>query len=275
MDLLKKIVAGAVLSCSTSAQAGLISGFENGLQGWDHLGDVSVQNAASGLAPTQGLHSVFLSTLGANERPFSGVASPLADRARDFLGIETDYRYGDPYMVGFPDAMSASYAMYGESAAIKTQFVVNGPGFLSFDWNRLGTDGDNAYFTIWNDDLGSRINGWVLNPRTYTGGYVFNDVGLCGRAQRPHVDGCAPYDRQTGWQTISVWIDQPGTYHLGFGMNEAAEWTVPTVLALDNIRFDVPEPSSTALLALGCLPLLMGCLARRRRARPALSRIVE
>jgi hypothetical protein len=267
MNLWKTFVAGSVLFCSTTAHAGLISGFENGLQGWDQLGDVSVQDAASGLAPTQGAHSVFLSTLGANERPFSGVASPTADKARAFLGITTERGYGDPYMAGFADAMSASYAMYGESAAIKTQFAVNGPGFLSFDWNRLGTDGDNAYFTIWNDELGSRINGWVLNPRTYTGGYFFNDVGLCERAQRPHVDGCAPYDRQTGWNTISVWIDQPGTYYLGFGMNEAAEWTVPTVLALDNIRFEVPEPSSTALLALGFLPLAVGRLARRR-ARP-------
>lgn len=273
MRLLPTTLAAAALVCSTAAHAGLISGFENGLQGWDSIGDVSVQNAGIGLAPTQGQRSVFLSTMASPEIPFSGTDSPSASVARAFLGIQMvqpSDPLADPYMAGFPMADthlsygqpipyggSLEYGYRGESAAIKTQFSVSQAGYVSFDWDRIGMDGDNDYFTIWSDDLGSRINGWIYDPHTYADGFVPTGVDLCSHTTATAA-GCGFYNSQTGWHTVSVWIDTPGIYTLGFGMNEIAESTAPTVLAIDNMRFNVPEPSSIALLGLGVVPLMFG-----------------
>jgi hypothetical protein len=277
MRFLSKFLAVTTFLCSTAAHAGLISGFENGMLGWQYIGDVSVQNSSIGLPPTQGHNFVFLTTLSMTgnttgpEPTYSGTDSPSSYTARAFLGIQTvQPPVGDPYMAGFPmvdpNATGGGYLSYatsGESAAIKTQFTVNRPGFVSFDWDRVGEDGDNAYFTIWNDDLGSRINGWIYDPHTYTDGFTPVDVGLCSHTTSVAL-GCGFYNAQTGWHTLNVWIGTPGTYTIGFGMNEIDEGTVPTILALDNVRFNVvPEPSSTALIGLAMAGL---AFARRRKA---------
>ena len=270
---LGKFVAVSMLMASSLAHAGLISGFEDGLKDWTTLGDVSVQTAASGLAPTQGRNLVFLSTLGANETPYSGVASPASSAARNFLGIQTIPGTGccdGPTMAGFPlvdtsmpGGGTLDYAMVGESAAIKTQFTVSHAGYVSFDWDRIGTDTDNAYYTIWSDELGSRLNGWIYEPHISTEPFTAIDVGLCARTTHS-ANGCSSYDAHTDWHEKRVWIDTPGTYFLGFGMNEIAEYTVGTVLAIDNVRFNVvPEPDGVFLFGLAGAALL---LARRRRA---------
>jgi hypothetical protein len=89
------------------------------------------------------------------------------------------------------------------------------------------------------------------------------DVGLCSHTTSVAL-GCGFYNAQTGWHTLNVWIGTPGTYTIGFGMNEIDEGTVPTILALDNVRFNVvPEPSSTALIGLAMAGL---AFARRRKA---------
>lgn len=277
MSVLSKFLIAASLVCSTAAHAGLISGFENGLQGWDYIGDTSVQNSSIGLAPTQGQNFAFLTTIGpllSDLTPYSGTPSPYAGTVRTFLGVETaqipGYPGGEYYMPDFP-SVGYEYGMVGDGAAIRTQFTVNHAGYVSFDWNRIGSDGDNDYFTIWNDDLGTRINGWIFLYGIHTydaaaganaGGFLPVDVGLCSHTTSLG-GGCAPYDVQTGWNTMSVWIDTPGTYNIGFGMNEIAEWTAPTVLALDNVRFNVvPEPSSVALMGLAAAGL---GFARRRK----------
>jgi hypothetical protein len=270
MRLIAKILTASIFMCSSVAHAGLISGFENGLEGWDYIGDVSVQNSTIGLAPTQGHNLAFLTTIGGatDLAPYSGTNSPSSGVAREFLGIQTiPCGVGDICMVGFPADTSMpgggtqSYAYAGESAAIKTQFSVKKAGYVSFDWDRIGHDGDNAYFTIWNDDLGSRINGWLYDWHTYTDGFVPVDVGLCSRTTSI-AGGCDFYNTHTDWHTMSVWIDTPGTYTIGFGMNEILEGTAPTVLAIDNLRFNVPEPSSAALMGLAVAGL---AFVRRRK----------
>lgn len=285
MRLLRNFFATSALLCSTIAQAGMISGFESGLDGWNHIGDVSVQNSTVGLSATQGHNFVFLTTLSMRgnttgpEPTYSGVDSPSSGVARNFLGVQTALLpggFGDEYMVGFPMAplnwyhgkpiLSPGYipyAMSGESAAIKTTFTVNRAGYVSFDWDRIGSDGDNAYFTIWSDGHDSRINGWLYEPHIYTGDFTPVDVGLCSRTTSL-AGGCGGYNTHTGWQETKVWIGTPGTYSIGFAMNEIAEGTVPTILAIDNLRFNVvPEPSSAALtgLAIACL-----AVARRRKS---------
>ena len=263
------------LAFTTVTHAGLLSGFENGLQGWDYIGDTSIQNSSIGLAATQGRNFAFLTTLSTNaatprpETPYSGVNSPRSNIARDFLGIQTaQVGIDDPYMVGFPMVSTtvpgggnSPYAIYGESAAIKTSFTANRPGYISFDWDRIGIDGDNAYFTIWSETLGKRINGWVYDYHTSKETFSSVNVGLCDHVATDSTDCDTLYNQHTGWHTLNVWIDTPGVYNIGFGMNEAAESSVPTILALDNVRFTVPEPGSIALLGLS----LAGMTVLRRR----------
>ena len=272
MRTIFKMLALTAVAWSTGAQAGLISGFEQGLNGWDHIGDVSIQTASVGLAATQAQHYAFLTTLStaANtpgpETPYSSTNSPSSATAREFLGIQTVTPpgcCGDPYMVGFPMADTtlpnggtAPYAIYGESAAIKTKFTANRPGFVSFDWDRIGADGDNAYFTIWSDTPGTRINGWIYDYHTSTESFSYVDVGLCEHTYAIP-SGCQIYNTHTGWHTLNIQIDAPGDYWIGFGMNEIAEGSTPTILALDNVRFTVPEPATNALLLLAFGALLV------------------
>src|SRR5262245_39107026 len=88
--------------------ASLISGFENGLAGWEYVGDVSAQDSSVGTTPTQGKYVGFITTLcdqrvvnwcntSLTEVPYSGHSSLMAvssflgpTSVAAFLGLPTD-----------------------------------------------------------------------------------------------------------------------------------------------------------------------------------------
>jgi hypothetical protein len=73
------------------------------------------------------------------------------------------------------------------------------------------------------------------------------------------------FDGETGWFSESVFLPSAGSYYFGIGLGEAAEGTVPTVLALDNLRISVPVPGTLALLGTGLIGLGFAGFARRRK----------
>lgn len=62
---------------------------------------------------------------------------------------------------------------------------------------------------------------------------------------------------QSGWQSTSIHVLASGWYTLGFGIGSVAEFTQPSVIAFDNIRFSVPSPSPLGLMVLASLVLTL------------------
>jgi len=146
---------------------------------------------------------------------------------------------------------------------MKIRFFAPQAGVVSFDWNRIGIDGDSAYLSLWSDEpsASSRINDWIYNAATFTGSFSPSGVDLCSRyyTVTPSPDCYGGFNQtfnvQTGWSTKTVNVAQAGWYWLGFGLGEIAEGTVPTVLALDNLRYQVREPNTLALLGVAFLAM--------------------
>ena len=261
------------MHAAAHAQSVLLSGFESGLAGWNTLGDVSVQTAAVGLTPTQGAGLAFVTTLGSHEIPYSGTPSPNDSVTREFLGLPG----------GIPQFMAAMPAVnpigpggaileppiVGEGGAMTYRFHAAQAGALSFDWDRIGKDGDSAFLSLWSDDDSIRTNDWIYYANSFTGTFEPSGVDLC-----PHQTdtSCSDpsqiafYNVETGWSEMSVAVPQAGWYTIGFGVGEIAEGTAPTVLALDNLEFSpsaVPEPETWTLMALAAA---VTALASRRKS---------
>jgi hypothetical protein len=256
------------------SQSVLLSGFESGLAGWSTLGDVSVQTAAVGLAPTQGTGFAFVTTLGSGEIPYSGTPSPNDSATREFLGLPG----GIPqFMAQMPavDPVGPGGAILeppivGEGGAMTYRFYASQAGAIAFDWDRIGRDADSAFLSLWSDDGSIRTNDWIYYAGSFTGTFAPSGVDLC-----PHQTNtsCADpsqvafYDAETGWSQMSVDVPQAGWYTIGFGVGEIAEGTAPTVLALDNLTFTpspVPEPASATLMLLGIAAAAAARSARRQ-----------
>jgi len=135
---------------SDPARAGIINGgFEAGLVGWQTLGDVSTQNAAIGVEPTQGRNQLVLTTLcsstcdnGGPEYPYSGTSAVLGGAfvTAPFLGIPTEEIH----------LKILTNALYGEGSAAKALFYAHGGSRIEFDWNgvSIGPDGDSAFSVL-------------------------------------------------------------------------------------------------------------------------------
>ncbi len=267
---MKKYCFAAFVGACVSTQAApvLIDGFESGFTGWQTIGDASIQTAAVGTAPTQGGQLAFISTISDYDRgmdpiatTFSGTSSPEAQKAFEFLGLTTW-----PHL-NMPPAQTSA-AIFGDGSAVKTRFYVSGAGTILFDWNRIGRDADSAYFSFWSAEPGNalKVSDWLVGgaDSVSTNLTFFNSgVDLCARSGYCRAGNM---NVETGWMTRGIEVANAGWYWIGFGTGEVAEQTVPTVLALDNVRFEaarsLPEPSS---LALACGALLISGVRTRRR----------
>src|SRR5687767_158579 len=122
------------LTASTS-HAGLISGFEPGLNGWEYMGDVSIQTSAIGLTPTQAQRMAFISTMCGGsppvqgfcdttiqEHPYSGVSSPTWVFAAQFLGLPSTRFEFLNVMPPLSYIEQQGIILNGESGAMKTLF---------------------------------------------------------------------------------------------------------------------------------------------------------
>jgi hypothetical protein len=149
-----------------------------------------------------------------------------------------------------PPEGNPSFPYNGEGGAIKTLFKTSQPGILTFDWNHVGDQFDGAYFSLWSDDAETpfRTIDWLYHPAL---GFTLkpSSVQLCTRYYETHpLQFCGPpgtgLNIEIGWQTRSLVVPSRGAYWIGFHVSEDLEGTIPSVLGLDNVRF---EPVSDLL----------------------------
>jgi hypothetical protein len=274
----------ALLLQTSTCEATLISGFEDGLLGWEFLGDVSVQTNVIG-APTEGDQQAFITTLCDSrfvpwcevsdpEVPYSGVSAIPAvelhghsQSAAQFVGLPTDI---DLFTAELPTL--PPNAPVGESGAIKRRFYGTAGSLLSFDWRHysIGGEGDSSYFTLWGEDP---LDPFRLTDYLRHGGEGqpahISGINLCVRVIGNDCTGSVTYD--TGYLTRSLLLPSDGWYWLGFAMFEGEEGTVPSALSIDNLQLqiDVPEPEMGAMGLAGLLLLatISACPLARKRSR--------
>jgi hypothetical protein len=143
----------------------------------------------------------------------------------------------------------------GESGAIRLSFFARAGDAIAFDWNFISLlpDGDSAYFTLWSDSFRhSELLRDLQGPFGGIEDFQPSNVDLCSR--QFNTNGCDLFKtKETGYVTKFVPIEEDGWYTLGFGLVEISEGTVPSALALDNIRLvSVPEPSTLPLRLWHC-----------------------
>jgi|GEM_PF-3846482 len=209
-------------STSTStARGGKIStletGFENGsfetgdYQGWNTIGDTSIETDHLGIFPTDG-HKQALITTGDSDAGGSVVDGDL----EEFLDL-------DP---GSLDHLVHGHAF--EGSVIKQTFTVEAGDVVSFDWNFLTNE--STPDTTYNDTAFLSINGFTFELADTNAHFQDAD----------HVD---EFDEQTGEQTLTFSIAKAGTYTIGFGVVDVGDDLVDSGLVIDNL--DLQSPHNT------------------------------
>ena len=277
---MKKLTFALVVSLiavNLDCEAAIINGgFENGLNGWTTIGDVSIQTSSIGVTPTQGRNQALLTTLcndgltpafcngDGGELPYSGVSALPAEQVQQWLGFSSDpfeFFNQTKAFIGFP--------LRGEGSGIRTLIHAHGGSSIIFDWNgvSMGPEGDTAYWTLASADLG--LNFFAAGT-LFAGGfspYQPSEMDLRSRSPdrisncpRGTEDTCVP-NVESGYRNGSISVPYDGWFYLGFGMGETAEGTVASAVLIDNLRI-VPEPASL-LLTFGPL-FLVGLRAVHR-----------
>lgn len=293
-SLVMSLVTVALLWSAWPAQAVVVNGgFETGiLAGWQTIGDVSLQTAGIGVAPTEGTTMAFLTTLCDREKPGGSVCSTTAreltyspNNAVPSLSFSGDNVNGVPTLLGGffgfsraevlgllspPEIVQRTFPA-GEGSAIKQGLTGQAGDQLAFDFYYVTTDPFDEAFVVLVSDTGS-TSVTFLNPFSgpnhlpFSGGST-SPIDLYCHRVLPGGNPCQAGDnnRATGWQHLSIGLPNTGTFTVGFGLWEVAEGTQPTAILIDNVTLTaIPEPSTAILLGGG---LLLGWLRRRRMRR--------
>lgn len=241
MHILRTSLLAAALGASAISPAFAVTNgsFENGLNGWETLGDV----ASIDFQLTDGVASALLTTASvdfeddypAAAGEFNGSGLPAAevgvpDGIEDFVGLAIGAL--DPDL----DNGVAAY----EGSAMRQSFSINAGDTLYFDWVLGSVDflnPDYAFVVI--DGLFTRLGD--------TGDLVNFDNGI----------------GYTAPTTFSHIFTLGGEITLAFGVVDVGDYNGSSALLVDNVRIaPVPEPETWAMLLAGLG--LIGLLARRR-----------
>jgi len=185
-------------------------GFENGsfetgdYQGWNTIGDTSIETDHLGIFPTDG-HKQALITTGDSDAGGSVVDGDL----EEFL----DLKHGSLDNLVHGDAV--------EGSVIKQTFTVEAGDVVSFDWNFLTNE--STPDATYNDTAFFSLNGFTLELADTNAHFQHAD----------HVDG---FDEQTGEQTLTFSIAKAGTYTIGFGVVDVGDDSVDSGLVIDNLE---------------------------------------
>lgn len=232
--LLRLSLCAGLFAAAHSHAAGLDNGhFNNGLAGWQTLGDVSVQGGSAFLTNASlDYDDDFPAPAGAynfSGTSAAGVGAP--SDVEDFSGLLPG---------GLDPDIDNGIAAY-EGSALKQTFSVNAGDTLSFNWQFLTNEGGkNDYAFIIVDDVFSRLAdvSWATAAAP-----VFALASALG---------------EYTYQFLSS-----GEHTVVFGVVDVEDYGVSSALSIDNVQIAaVPEPEQYALFLAGLG--LLGAAVRRR-----------
>lgn len=238
----------ASLTIPTAAKAAILNGgFEDGLTGWEAIGDYKVETSVFGTEPVEGSSQAFLSTafnevvgldesgtetLGGKVVPTTFISNfAEAESLEGFLGTST--------FLGDQSFDRLATATPIEGSALKQTFTAAAGDTVSFSWNFLTNESsdraavDDYTYPDFNDFAFASIQ---------------SDSGSQWFRLADTVAGLNPsstsFDSETGFRTFSYTIPTAGNYTLGIGVVDVGEATRISGLLVDNVEA-VPEPNST------------------------------
>jgi hypothetical protein len=226
-------------------------GFDSGTVGWNFAGDFSVETGSYG---PPGDPKLVLTTAPDSQPPLgTGAVAPTA--ITTLLGITaTELADNDP------DSTPGGIDAFEGSAATQ-QFVVGSNASLSFEW-QIFTD-ETTFGTPFPDFL-------LFHVHNLAG--TFSVTQLVTDLLSESVNGNlspspTPYDSQTVVNSLTVALNGPDTYIMGFAIFDVTDNHFDTAVAIDNVTL-VPEPSGVAL-ATSALLALGAARGRARRSSQA------
>lgn len=186
------------------------SGFENGsfetgdYQGWNTIGDTSIETDQLGIFPTDGKHQALMTT-GDSDAGGSVVDGDL----EEFLDLKP----------GSLDKLVHGHAI--EGSVIKQTFTAKAGDVVSFDWNFVTNESTPS--KTYNDTAFLSVGGFAFELADTEAKFVHAN----------HVDG---FEEQTDTQTLDFKIAKAGTYTIGFGVVDVGDDAVDSGLVIDNLE---------------------------------------
>lgn len=244
MHSLHASLLAAVLGASAISPALAVTNgsFENGLSGWEVLGDV----ASLHFHLSEGVASVLLTTASVDFQD----DHPAAAGEFNVSGLpaaEVGIAYGIEAFVGLPvGALDPDFnngiAAY-EGSALRQSFSINAGDTLFFDWVLASVD-------FANPDYAFAVIEGLFTRLGDTADLVSFDHGI----------------GYTAPATFSHTFALGGEVTLAFGVVDVLDYNGSSALLVDNLRIlPVPEPETWAMLLAGLG--LLGLAARRRAKR--------
>lgn len=250
LGLLATAVA-VYVSFPIEAQAAILnSGFENGLESWEAIGDYRLETADFGTAPVKGTSQLFLST--ASDLDFPAGNAVIVPFISNFPNLEEFLEVSTFFGDNFLSSITTNEPI--EGSAIRQTFQARKGQKLSFRWNFLTDEatGENADFN-YNDLAFATLK---FNQENFI--FKLADTTSTFLSQ----DSQTAFFYETGYHTFSYIIPESGEYTLGVGVVDVGEASVISGLLVDEAKI-VPEASSVlSLFAVSTLG--MGILKRRR-----------
>ncbi len=231
-----------------SSQAAILNGdFNNGLQNWQTIGDVSVQTdfSSGNLSNPQALLTTASSLLQDDGIPagafnFSGNDPASAQfpgfNLQSFLGLGSTN-------------LNSGFLPATEGSAIKQVFAAKENDVLSFEFNFLTNDA--SFF-------GSPRDFATIALQDNSSG-VISTISLA-QSTGNLSNSSTIFQQETGWRTYRSGQLKAGNYTLGFGVIDVFGTDKTSALLIDNVLLSsetttpIPEPTSLmlgALMALG------------------------
>jgi hypothetical protein len=234
MNLIQKTSIAIALAATfgATAQAAVVNGnFDSGLNGWNTLGDASVQSGQLLLTNT---------TVAADD--VDGTGNPIASLNRSGQdAVEANLLTAATALAA--GALDPSPFDFAAEGAIAWQsFSGNAGDTFSFIWNFGTRDSfaDYAFFVL---------DGVLVQLASSA------DATLAGSGDNLF---------ETGYNPFTLTLQTGGTHRIAFGVVDVNDTAVMSSLRIDQVQLSaanqIPEPGSLALLGLG-----VGLLAWQRR----------